>query len=135
MASRGGLLEMFVDLGVKRVARSHPRKIIFLSVFMSPAQDGSQESLGRLQGSKLYQIELDKREAEVSARHGEKTKIGFGGQTVRNYVLHPDQFVKDTRSGMKVGNPQPVLDGDLDQFLEAYLRWTLADAKSTDDNL
>jgi len=83
----------------------------------------------------LYQIEVEKREAEVSARHGEKTKIGFGGQTVRNYVLHPDQFVKDTRSGMKVGNPQPVLDGDLDQFLEAYLRWTLAGATSSDDNL
>jgi peptide chain release factor 2 len=99
------------------------------------SQHKNRATARKMLTAKLYQIELDKREAEVNARHGEKTKIGFGGQTVRNYVLHPDQFVKDTRSGMKVGNPQPVLDGDLDQFLEAYLRWTLAGATSTDDNL
>jgi len=63
----------------------------------------------------------------VASRRGEKSKIGFGGQTIRNYVLHPDQFVKDTRTGTKVGNPQPVLDGDLDLFLESYLRWTLTE--------
>ena len=77
--------------------------------------------------AKLYQIELDKREAAVAARHGEKSKIGFGGLTVRNYVLYPDQFVKDVRSGMKVGNPTNVLDGDIDGLLEAYLRWTLSE--------
>lgn len=77
--------------------------------------------------AKLHQIEVDRRDAEISARRGEKSKIGFGGQTVRNYVLHPDQFVKDARTGTKVGNPQPVLDGDLDLFLESYLRWTLTE--------
>ncbi len=77
--------------------------------------------------AKLYQIELEKREAEISARRGSKSKIGFGGQTVRNYVLHPDQYVKDARTGTKVGNPQPVLDGDLDKFLESFLRWTLTE--------
>lgn len=85
--------------------------------------------------AKLYQIELDKREAEVAARHGEKSKIGFGGQTVRNYVLYPDQFVKDVRSGMKVGNPGVVLDGDLDGLLEAYLRWTLSEQTAAADEL
>ena len=85
--------------------------------------------------AKLYQIEIDKREAEVSARHGEKTKIGFGGQTVRNYVLHPDQFVKDARTGTKVGNPQPLLDGDLDLFLESYLRWTLAGLSTAEERV
>jgi peptide chain release factor 2 len=40
-------------------------------------------------------------------------------------VLNPDQFVKDARTGMRVGNPQPVLDGEIDEFLEAYLRWKL----------
>lgn len=77
--------------------------------------------------AKLYQIELEKREAEISARRGSKSKIGFGGQTVRNYVLHPDQYVKDARTGTKVGNPQPVLDGDIDKFLESFLRWTLTE--------
>ena len=72
--------------------------------------------------AKLYAIEQEKREAELAARRGQKSKIGFGGETIRNYVLHPEQFVKDTRTGLKVGNPQPVLDGEIDAFLEAYLR-------------
>ena len=75
--------------------------------------------------AKLYQIEKEKRDAELSAKRGQKSKIGFGGETVRNYVLHPDQYVKDARTGHKVGNPQPVLDGGIDPFLEAYLRWSL----------
>ena len=75
--------------------------------------------------AKLYQIERDKREAELSAKRGSKTKIGFGGEPVRHYVLNPDQFVKDARTGLRVGNPQPVLDGKIDEFLEAYLRWKL----------
>lgn len=75
--------------------------------------------------AKLYQIERDKRDAETAARRGEKSKIGFGGQTVRNYVLHPEQYVKDTRTSHKAGNPTIVLDGDLDPFIEEYLRWTI----------
>lgn len=85
--------------------------------------------------AKLYQMELDKKNAEVAARRGEKSKIGFGGQTVRNYVLYPDQFVKDVRSGRKAGNPHAVLDGDLDGFLEAYLRWTLTEQTVAADEL
>ena len=77
--------------------------------------------------AKLYQIEMEKRDAELAAKRGSKSKIGFGGQTVRNYVLHPDQYVKDARTGTKVGNPQPVLDGDIDVFLETFLRWTLTE--------
>ena len=75
--------------------------------------------------AKLYQIERDKRDAELAAKRGSKTKIGFGGEPVRHYVLNPDQFVKDARTGLRVGNPQPVLDGKIDEFLEAYLRWKL----------
>jgi len=75
--------------------------------------------------AKLYQMERDKRDAEQAARRGEKSKIGFGGQTVRNYVLHPEQYVKDTRTGYKTGNPTIVLDGGLDPFIEEFLRWTI----------
>ncbi len=75
--------------------------------------------------AKLFQIERDKREAEGAAKRGAKTKIGFGGEPVRHYVLNPDQFVKDARTGVRIGNPQPVLDGRIDEFLEAYLRWKL----------
>lgn len=75
--------------------------------------------------AKLYQIEQDKRDAELAARRGQKSKIGFGGETVRNYVLHPEQYVKDARTAYKTGNPTNVLDGDLDPFIETYLRWSL----------
>ncbi len=91
------------------------------------SQHKNRATAKKMLTAKLYKIEVEKREADISARRGEKSKIGFGGQTVRNYVLHPDQFVKDARTGTKVGNPQPVLDGDLDLFLESYLRWTLSE--------
>ena len=75
--------------------------------------------------AKLYKMEREKREAELAAKRGSKSKIGFGGEPVRHYVLNPDQFVKDARTGLRVGNPQPVLDGDIDGFLQAYLRWKI----------
>lgn len=77
--------------------------------------------------AKLQQIEEDKRNAEQAARRGQKSKIGFGGETIRNYVLHPEQYVKDTRSGHKSGNPAHVLDGELDPFIEALLRWRMTE--------
>ena len=76
--------------------------------------------------AKLYQLGEEKQAASVAARRGEKCKIGFGGQTIRNYVLQPEQFVKDTRSDLKTGNPLEVLDGKLDPYIEAYLRWSIA---------
>lgn len=91
------------------------------------SQHKNRATARKMLQAKLYQQEIDKRDAELAARRGQKSKIGFGGQTIRNYVLHPDQYVKDARTGTKVGNPQPVLDGDLDRFLEAYLRWTLTE--------
>jgi peptide chain release factor 2 len=83
--------------------------------------------------AKLYAMELGKREAEISARRGEKSKIGFGGHTVRNYVLHPNQFAKDTRSKFKVGTPYETLNGDLDPFLDSFLRWTIGKLKIDDE--
>ncbi len=83
--------------------------------------------------AKLYRIELEKREAEVAARHGQKSKIGFGGETLRHYVLNPDQYVKDARTGLR-GNPMQVLDGEIDQFLEAYLRWSIKQQSQPEQN-
>ena len=73
----------------------------------------------------LYQRQQEKEAAEAAARRGEKSKIGFGGQTIRHYVLQPEQYVKDTRSGLKTGNPLQVLDGALQPYIEAHLRWML----------
>lgn len=76
--------------------------------------------------AKLYQLQQEKEEQAIAARRGEKSKIGFGGQTIRHYVLQPQQFVKDDRTDLKQSNPFEVLDGDLNSFIEAYLRWSIA---------
>jgi len=89
------------------------------------SQQKNRSTAKKMLIAKLFQIERDIRDAELAAKRGAKTKIGFGGEPVRHYVLNPDQFVKDARTGMRVGNPQPVLDGEIDGFLEAYLRWKL----------
>jgi peptide chain release factor 2 len=70
--------------------------------------------------ARLYELELQKRRAEQAATEAQKTDIGWGHQ-IRSYVLHPYKMVKDLRTGTESGNPQAVLDGDLDRFLEASL--------------
>jgi peptide chain release factor 2 len=90
------------------------------------SQHKNRASARKMLVAKLYQIEQDRKEAEIAARRGEKSKIGFGGQTIRHYVLQPQQFVKDDRTDLKQSNPHEVLDGALDPFIEAYLRWSIA---------
>ena len=70
--------------------------------------------------ARLYENELQKREAEANASSAAKTDIGWGNQ-IRSYVLHPYQMVKDLRTQVEKGNTQGVLDGDIDDFLEAGL--------------
>lgn len=89
------------------------------------SQHKNRASARKMMTAKLYKLEQDKRDAELAAKRGQKSRVGFGGETIRSYVLHPDQYVKDTRSGHKAGNPSPVLEGDLDPFIEAWLSWSL----------
>ena len=70
--------------------------------------------------ARLYEQELEKREAEANAVSASKSDIGWGHQ-IRSYVLQPYQLVKDLRTGMTSGTPGDVLDGDLDDFMEASL--------------
>jgi peptide chain release factor 2 len=70
--------------------------------------------------SRLYEIELEKKQAETGAFIGEKTDIGWGHQ-IRSYVLQPYQLVKDLRTGVESRTPNDVLDGDLDPFMAAAL--------------
>ncbi|WP_135467957.1 peptide chain release factor 2 [Crenalkalicoccus roseus] len=70
--------------------------------------------------ARLYELELSKREAVAAATEASKTDIGWGHQ-IRSYVLQPYQMVKDLRTGVEKGNPQAVLDGDLDEFMAAAL--------------
>ena len=70
--------------------------------------------------ARLYESELQRREAEAQAEHEAKSEIGWGHQ-IRSYVLQPYQMVKDLRTNVEKGNPQAVLDGDLDDFMAAAL--------------
>jgi peptide chain release factor 2 len=74
--------------------------------------------------ARLARVEEEKREAEQAAKYNEQAKTGFGAQ-IRNYFLHPDQRVKDARTGHYVGNFQSVMDGEIQGFLDAYLRWSV----------
>ncbi|MBV8231756.1 MAG: peptide chain release factor 2 [Planctomycetaceae bacterium] len=75
--------------------------------------------------AKLIRMEEEKREADYAKKYDEKGEISFGSQ-IRSYVLQPYQLVKDLRTDHEVGNPRAVLDGDLDGFIDAYLRWRLS---------
>lgn len=79
--------------------------------------------------AKLYQMEMDRRENESAAKRGQKSRIGFGGGTIRSYVLHPESYCKDNRSEYKTSHPQATLDGDLDPWIDAYLRWAMTQNK------
>ena len=70
--------------------------------------------------ARLYELELQKREEKANAEAAAKTDIGWGHQ-IRSYVLQPYQLVKDLRTGVESTSPQDVLDGDLDDFMEASL--------------
>jgi peptide chain release factor 2 len=75
--------------------------------------------------ARLYEVELEKREAKANADAASKTDIGWGHQ-IRSYVLQPYQLVKDLRTGVTSGTPDEVLDGDLDAFMEASLAQRLS---------
>jgi len=74
--------------------------------------------------SRLYELELKKKEEELQKVRGEKKDISWGNQ-IRSYVLAPYQLIKDHRTGIEVGNVQPVLDGDIDLFIKGFLEKNL----------
>jgi peptide chain release factor 2 len=75
--------------------------------------------------ARLADLEHQRREEELASIQGEQQRVGFGSQ-IRSYVLAPYQLVKDLRTEYETGNVDGVLDGDLDPFIEAYLRWQRA---------
>jgi len=84
------------------------------------SQHQNREKAIQLLKSRLYQVELEKREAERAKLEAGKKKIEWGSQ-IRNYVFHPYKLVKDLRTDTETSNVQAVMDGDLDDFIKAYL--------------
>ena len=87
-------------------------------------QYGNRDKAMAMLKSKLYQLEMDKKQAEVDELRGDQSEISWGSQ-IRSYVFMPYQLVKDTRTGYETGQISNVMDGELDGFINAYLRWNL----------
>jgi peptide chain release factor 2 len=84
------------------------------------SQLGNRELAMQMLKSRLYEIELQKRNALKDANNASKKKIEWGSQ-IRSYVFHPYKMIKDHRTDYEVGNIGPVMDGELDGFIKAYL--------------
>lgn len=83
--------------------------------------------------SRIYELEMKKKEEALAKLSGEKQVIAWGSQ-IRSYVLHPYLMVKDHRTEVETGNAQAVLDGRLDEFMEAYLKWKAKTKKPETSN-
>ena len=76
--------------------------------------------------SRVYEYYQAQRNEEISKLQGDRLDINFGSQ-IRSYVYHPYRLVKDLRTGVETGNIDAVMDGELDQFIESYLKDAKAD--------
>ena len=88
------------------------------------SQHKNRASAWKMLRARMARLEEEKRETEQAQKYKDQARVGFGSQ-IRNYFLHPDQRVKDARTGVSIGNFQSVLDGNIDPFLDAYLRWRI----------
>lgn len=106
-----------VETGVR--LRHEPSGIVIENT-ETRSQLGNKEKAMAMLKSQLYQKEIEKRHAERDKVEGEKMSVDFGSQ-IRNYVLHPYKLIKDARTGVERTDVQNVLDGDLDDYIKAYL--------------
>lgn len=103
-----------------KVQLTHKPTGIVIVCQVERSQHANRERAMQMLKSRLYQLELEKRSAERDKIEAGKMRIDFGSQ-IRNYVLHPYKLVKDARTGVERTDAQNVLDGDLDDFIKAYL--------------
>ena len=118
-----------VETGVR--VRHLPSGIMVENTETRSQQDNRQRALLILK-SRLYDIELKKRQEKQAELEGQKKRIEWGSQ-IRNYVLHPYKLVKDLRTGYNTADTQAVLDGDLNEFMKAYLMGTGSAVTDPDD--
>jgi len=85
------------------------------------SQTQNRENAMRVLKARLLEMKQEEQEEKISELRGEYTKAEWGSQ-IRSYVLHPYQLVKDHRTEHEIGNAQAVLDGEIDPFIEAFLR-------------
>lgn len=107
---------------------THKPTGIIVSCQVNRTQGQNREMAMQMLRSKLYDLEMQKRQEVKDKVEGTKKRIEWGSQ-IRNYVLHPYKLVKDARTGEEVGNAQAVLDGEIDPFIKAFLLWDGKDKK------
>jgi peptide chain release factor 2 len=95
------------------------------------SQVQNRENAMRVLRARLLEIKQEQQEEQIAELRGEYTKAEWGSQ-IRSYVLHPYQMVKDHRTNYEQGNAQGVLNGDIDGFIEAYLRASMGNGKQTE---
>jgi peptide chain release factor 2 len=103
-----------------KVQLTHKPTGIVIVCQVERSQHANREKAMQMLKSKLYQVEMEKRNAARDKIEAGKMKIDFGSQ-IRNYVLHPYKLVKDARTGVERSDAQNVLDGDLDEYIKAFL--------------
>jgi peptide chain release factor 2 len=94
---------------------------IVVAIQNERSQSANKQTAMRVLKARLVERAEEEREALLAKERGGAADTGFGGESVRSYVLHPYQLVKDARTGYETGNTQAVLDGDLDPFIREYL--------------
>jgi peptide chain release factor 2 len=94
---------------------------IVVAIQNERSQSANKQTAMRVLKARLVERSEEEREALLAKERGGAADTGFGGESVRSYVLHPYQLVKDARTGHETGNTQAVLDGDLDAFIREYL--------------
>jgi peptide chain release factor 2 len=94
---------------------------IVVAIQNERSQSANKQTAMRVLKARLVERAEEEREAVLAKERGGAADTGFGGESIRSYVLHPYQLVKDARTGHETGNTQAVLDGDLDPFIREYL--------------
>lgn len=103
-----------------KVQLTHKPTGIVVVCQVERSQLANKEKAMQMLKSRLYQMEMEKRNAERAKVESGKLRVDFGSQ-IRNYVLHPYKLVKDARTGHETSDVQSILDGELDEFIKAYL--------------
>ncbi|TDQ19320.1 peptide chain release factor 2 [Algoriphagus boseongensis] len=116
-----------------KVQLTHKPTGIVVVCQVERSQLANREKAMQMLKSRLYQMELEKRNAEIAKIESSKLRVDFGSQ-IRNYVLHPYKLVKDNRTGYETSDAQSVLDGGLNEFMKAFLLAQSEEEANKDQN-